>query len=1234
MRRALIVLLVAAVSGVGLAVAAAAWLLYTEAGLAWALERVQRAAGGVLEFDRAGGTLAGGVTVHRARYADNTNTVEARDVSIQVSPRSLVALAPRITAFRCEELIIDVTPGDSPPRPPATLVLPVPVRIDDAKLKRIVVGTGDAPFVITDMSFGYEADSAAHRLRALNLAVGGVGVKGNATVGAVKPFSVEAVVAAQSAAHPAAQVDATLSGTLEALQIAARTGAAGGRSTLEAALAPFNARPLERLRAQLADVDLQAFDARLPRTAIRGGAALAAAGDVLAGTLELENTLNGPHDRERLPLKSLRSSVTTDMTTLQLTALNADLGPAGTLAGSGTLALNRVTLSTRAHSLNLAGLHGKLRRTQLNGRIDVTATMEVQSVSAALAEGQVQLDLNARRSGTLVELNQGRARARGGEARARGRITLAGAQPFTVEGHFKSFDPAAWGDFPGGAVSGRISAKGTLKNRNIAADLVLEPSRLRGVPLTGNGRAQMTGERIAANVDLDLGGNRLQVRGAFGERADTLSVAIDAPRLAIVDPRLTGRLSGTAQLAGTWQAPSARFELSGKDLAYADGWRAAAVSARGVYAKDADGPLELTAVTAGIVGPAWRIDRATVDVKGTRLKHTAALTAQGGTLDFTARAAGGWQAGRGWAGTVLEVANRGSVPVLLEAPFALEAAPGRLRLGAVKAQIIGGRLDLRGASYEGNRLTSEGRFDAIPVRTVLALAGVPPDTGGTLRLSGAWSLATTPRWNGTLSFRREAGDVALGAGNALPLGLEALTLDARVIDDRIEYRGGMRAKLATGNLEGSVLPVTTAGGPRITPESPLRLSASIELARLATLAGLTDATMRFDGRAKAAFTARGTLREPLLTGTVEASELSVAHPPEGLDLRNGTLRAELAEREIRVQSFAIRGGDGTFKASGVLAQGTSRGAALDWQAERLTLLNRPDRRLIVTGKGKATLEGTKLALAGELRADSGQIELRSSQLPALGDDVVIVGRKRETTERTSLQRAALDLTLDFGDQFRLTGRGLDAIIAGRVRVQTNALGDLIAKGEVRTVRGVYHAFGQRLELERGRLIFDGPVENPRLDIRAMRKRQAVEAGVEVMGTVRSPFVRVVSDPALPEHEALSWLVLGHGSRDASAGDLSMLPLAAAALLNPGQSDGGIAGRFGLDSIGMRRDTVAGQIVTVGKRITDDLYVVYEQGTGAAAQALKLEYNLGRRWLVRAEAGTTSAIGVFFRWAFD
>ena len=39
-------------------------------------------------------------------------------------------------------------------------------------------------------------------------------------------------------------------------------------------------------------------------------------------------------------------------------------------------------------------------------------------------------------------------------------------------------------------------------------------------------------------------------------------------------------------------------------------------------------------------------------------------------------------------------------------------------------------------------------------------------------------------------------------------------------------------------------------------------------------------------------------------------------------------------------------------------------------------------------------------------------------------------------------------------------------------------------------------------------------------------RCRVEAGVAVTGTLERPLVRVVSNPAVPEGEALSWLMLG------------------------------------------------------------------------------------------------------------
>ncbi len=187
-----------------------------------------------------------------------------------------------------------------------------------------------------------------------------------------------------------------------------------------------------------------------------------------------------------------------------------------------------------------------------------------------------------------------------------------------------------------------------------------------------------------------------------------------------------------------------------------------------------------------------------------------------------------------------------------------------------------------------------------------------------------------------------------------------------------------------------------------------------------------------------------------------------------------------------------------------------------------------------------------------------------------------------------------------------------------------------------TQRGRYTAFGQRLDIDRGRLLFNGAVDNPGLDILAMRKNQAVAAGVAVTGNVNSPVVRIVSDPPVPEGEALSWLVLGRGPADASRADLAMLPLAAAALFGgakPGEDS--FASKLGLDTLSLRGSTtLANNVVAVGKRFSHNLYVAYEQSLGGVANVLKVELNLTRRFLLRAETGEVSAAGLFFRYAFD
>ena len=72
----------------------------------------------------------------------------------------------------------------------------------------------------------------------------------------------------------------------------------------------------------------------------------------------------------------------------------------------------------------------------------------------------------------------------------------------------------------------------------------------------------------------------------------------------------------------------------------------------------------------------------------------------------------------------------------------------------------------------------------------------------------------------------------------------------------------------------------------------------------------------------------------------------------------------------------------------------------------------------------------------------------------------------------------------------------------------------------------------------------------------------------------------------------------------------------------------------LQRFGEVDDRLANQVVVLGKRISDRLTLGYEQGLSFASGALRLEYALTRTVTLRAEAGTVSAICLYFRRSFE
>ena len=194
-------------------------------------------------------------------------------------------------------------------------------------------------------------------------------------------------------------------------------------------------------------------------------------------------------------------------------------------------------------------------------------------------------------------------------------------------------------------------------------------------------------------------------------------------------------------------------------------------------------------------------------------------------------------------------------------------------------------------------------------------------------------------------------------------------------------------------------------------------------------------------------------------------------------------------------------------------------------------------------------------------------------------------------------------------------------------------------GEVHTVQGRYRAWGQALDVETGLLRFSGPYDNPSLDILALRPNISVRAGVQVTGTAHAPRVRLYADPDLPDAEKLSWVVLGR-STSAGGAEAALLQQAALALLGRGSGGGtdGIAKRLGLDEIGFKGpqagDDASEAALTLGKRLSEDLYVTYERSLSGVLGTLYIFYDLSKHLTLRGQTGIQSAVDLIYTVRYD
>ncbi|MFL5319509.1 MAG: translocation/assembly module TamB domain-containing protein, partial [Myxococcaceae bacterium] len=200
-------------------------------------------------------------------------------------------------------------------------------------------------------------------------------------------------------------------------------------------------------------------------------------------------------------------------------------------------------------------------------------------------------------------------------------------------------------------------------------------------------------------------------------------------------------------------------------------------------------------------------------------------------------------------------------------------------------------------------------------------------------------------------------------------------------------------------------------------------------------------------------------------------------------------------------------------------------------------------------------------------------------------------------------------------------------------------------GDVVVHRGRLDVFGRRFDFQRdSKMTFGGPPEEPNLDVTALHvnEREDVKVNLKVSGPAKKLEIHPTSDPPLSDTEIYTLLATGRRSLRPGSGGASNSNPAASVVgsLAASQLKKTVASALPLDvlSIEAGDNGLEGSKLEAGTYVNDKLYLGFTGRVGANplkgenSNAVKLEYQLTKRWSFQAEYGDAKAGGADLIWS--
>ena len=1199
-----------------------------------------------LQISGASGTLHGGVHIDRLVVDHPRVHIVATNLDGRVALLPLLWQTIRVSRLQIAGVQIHVLPhplSNGAPWQPHFLVGLLNIQAEDLAVAHAeLISPGGVTLAADRLRAVAQVGTREIRVFDSTLHFAGFEVRSAGTVSAANPIRLQGETRLSMAApgQPPWLANAQFDGDLDRLAITA------------ALLAPFNADFHGDARAlsgdwrwqgesQLRDLDLRAWSL--------GGAL-----GVIRGALQLKGNHDGFGARGVLEPPGLKSGpLAVDFAgkyaahVLDIVRLNiAHRGTGAQLNAAGQIGISEYgpRLDMRGQWRDLrwplaatgadASVHSSAGSYTLGGLKPYAFT--AAGALRVLATPPMQFRAAGRIMHTGLEIPDATAEVFGGHARGHATVDWSPPERWSAAATMRNMNIAALRP----AVSGRLDFNVAATGQGFSAGSELQAKftelggNVRGQRASGHaGLARAGDDWLLHQVQLQLGATRLEADGRIGAHAD-IRFSIDAADLALLHAGARGHLQAAGHLRSDAHNPLLLARLHGSDLEY-DGVKLQELSANIHFEPQGNGRADTAVQLEQLSAGERRIEHLEFTTAGTAAEHHYSFGLRappysvqaGGTAQFIDSvwhaAIGQFTAGDG-ANMHLALAQPATLVAAFDGKelqlgnFCLHDALATL-CAALARQGGHDQLSLRAANVPLAALTAGLRTDTefdgrVSLAAQAESVGTAPWTGS---ITGTLA-------NAALRHRLSSGRVesfSLGNGS-VQAALDQSGLTASIGLDAGEA-GSVAGRLAARNDGGALR------------NWPLRGEVRLQTHALGFIDSYVAQVDRVSGRLDANLTLAGSLAALGLNGELKVSGAEVDAYQINLALRELSFEARLESTMLRLSGRTRTGADGHAQFEGELAwRDALPYGQLHLSGENLRVVNIPEARVQASPDVRMKFAGRRIDVTGTVTLPYARLQ-RPDQLTnavrASGDEVIV--SVDQAPPKASFHVFS-DLTLVLGERVTIDTLGLAGRLSGSLRTVADDTGFNRGSGELQVEEGKYTAFGRKLDIERGRLLFkNGPLNDPVIDLRAIKKFPDLTAGVNVRGTLREPRMTFFSDPAISQSQIVSLLLAGGSlesvqnttdpAQHSSAARNNMLLQGSALLFQQ------FGGKVGLDDVSVESGLNNDTSLVLGRYLSPRLYISYGISLAEAINTVKMRYTIGDRWTIKTEAGTSRSADLVY-----